>query len=1040
MNARAVMCGVIGLVLSAAVPTSAQITSTIHGVARDTTGAVLLGVVVSAESPALKRTGVTATTDAEGRYRIPGLQPGVYAVKAELQGFVPVTLTGIVLELNTDIPVDVTMQVAGVQESVTVSAGAPVVRLKESGLGTEIDTRTIENIPLNGRQFLDLVSLVPGVAPRPQSSDQGANVTVFGERSITNSFLVDGLDNNDLYSRDFSEFFIQDAIQEFKVMLAGYQAEFGKASGAVTNVITRSGSNEFRGRGFLFGRNDALDSSNIKGQDPQALKRVEVGGTLGGPLKKNRTFFFEAFQYVREERGLNFDQSVLPPIVNDGYFSPAVGREPFDQPPTDTRPTNFFRLDHQFNNENQLFVTVNVNRGKNRFFIPSPNRGFAAPPPGTLVLPSINSDVDTNTTSVNGRYTTFFSSNTFLESSVRVGRNSYVENRNKPQGAEQLFPITFVPSFQIWMSNASPIALTDRTQDRIQWTENLSYFKAGHSLRFGLDVDRTKLDHIFLPATGIIHGNSALDTRYKELGYAISMQRFISPILSPNDHARATNTNTGFFVQDSWEPARGVTLNLGVRYDYASLFSEDKNNVAPRLGFSWDVRRDGKTVVRAAYGRFFDQNILEVVERTPELGGVQYGTFDFQVIPRGGSFYNNPSIGAFGPLQDSGTRWLANPTFYSYLIPVGDRRSSGNISITGLGQPFIIYNLLGIPVTDPRNPPVLSFDSISRLTEGRLTPQQALAIVNGFFPGPNGAQFDFLEETGPNSINTGRPLIFKFRQLQPEVSNIQTIQHPTKTPYTDSFNVGFEQALGSELSVDFEVFVRRSKDLLARRVINLREVPIAATCAGNTVDNMPCNRQLEYIGFLDTNAATLSLRKRFSHRHSFLASYTYTDATDNFSTLRVPPSAGETSFLFNNHPERDIGRSLNTPVHVFVGSGIYQLPWDFTLSGVLRATSGKPFNAAGLPQDSDGDDQFDNRLIGTEKGQFLTDPFFQIDLRIAKEFRFTTRRSLTALIESFNLTNRQNPFIVNNILGPNIGQNVQPLPGREVQIGFRVDF
>lgn len=1018
---------------------SGQITSTIHGVVKQSDGAVLPGASVTVESPALRRGAVTVTTDGVGRYRVPGLQPGVYSLKVELQGFAPVTLTGITLEVNADVPVDVTMELAAVRESVTVTAEAPIVRTKESALGVQIDTRVIDNIPLNGRQFLDLISLVPGVAPRPQSSDQGAGVTVFGERSITNSFLVDGLDNNDLFSRDFSEFFVQDAIQEFKVLLAGYQAEFGRASGAVTNVITRSGTNDLRGRAFLFTRDDRLDASNIEGQDPPELTRVEVGGTLGGPIRRNKTYLFDAFQFFRERRGLNFDRSILPPIINDGYFSPTVRQEPFDRAPIDKRYTNFARVDHQFNNENQIFVTSNVNRVRNRFFIPNPNRGFAAPPPGTLVLPSINSDIDADTTSVNARYTTFFNTNTFLESSLRVSSATFAENKDKPQGAEQLFPITFVPTFQIWMSNASPVALVDRKQDRIQWSENLSYFKAGHSLKFGVDVDRTKLDHIFLPSTGIIHGNSALDGRYRELGYLVTMQRFVQPPIG-RDHAQATNVNTGLFVQDSWEPAPGLTLNVGVRYDYASLFSDDQNNVAPRLGVTYDIGQNGKTVIRAAYGRFFDQTILEAVVETPELGGVQYGTFDLQVIPRGGSFFNNPSIGAFGPLQDSGTRWLSNPKFYSYMIPVGQVRSSGGISISGLGQPYIVYDLLGIAVADPRTPPPLTFGSISTLTGGRLTPQQALAILNAFFPGPRGAQFDFLSETGPNSLNTGRPLIFKFRQLQPEVAFLQTIQHPQRTPYTDSFNVGVEQALGPDLSLDVEVFVRRSKDLLARRVVNLLEVPIAGDCSGNTVDGGPCNRQLQYIGFLDANAVTVSLRKRHSHGHSFLASYTFTDATDNFSTLRVPPTAGETSFLFNNHPERDIGRSLNTPEHVFVFSGLYELPYDISVSGVLRATSGRPFNAAGLPLDTDGDNQFDNRLLGTEKGGFLTDPFVQADLRLAKEFGFTSRQRATILIEFFNITNRANPFIVNTVVGPRLGDTVQPYPGREVQIGFRFDF
>jgi hypothetical protein len=206
------------------------------------------------------------------------------------------------------------------------------------------------------------------------------------------------------------------------------------------------------------------------------------------------------------------------------------------------------------------------------------------------------------------------------------------------------------------------------------------------------------------------------------------------------------------------------------------------------------------------------------------------------------------------------------------------------------------------------------------------------------------------------------------------------------------------------------------------------------------VDGGPCRNELQYIGFLDSNVFTLALKKRLSHRYSFLASYTYTDAEDNFATLRVPPLGGQTSFLFSNEPELDVGRSLNTPNHVFVLSGLLQMPYGIDLSGILKYTSGFPFNAAGLPQDSDGDEIFDNRLIGTEKGEFLTDAFFTADLRLAKEFGIGSQQRITVLVELFNVTNRATPFRVNTAFGASIGQTIEPLPGREIQFGFRFDF
>jgi hypothetical protein len=498
-----------------------------------------------------------------------------------------------------------------------------------------------------------------------------------------------------------------------------------------------------------------------------------------------------------------------------------------------------------------------------------------------------------------------------------------------------------------------------------------------------------------------------------------------------------------------------LTLNLGLRYDYASLFSGDKNNFAPRIGLAYDIGSEGKTVIRASVGRFFDQTLIDAVPLTPELGGVQTGIFSVQVIPRGGSFYNNPAIGALGALQDSGTRWLANPKFYSYLIPEGEVRTSGDISITGMGQPYIVYDLLGIPVDDPANPPVLRYDTISTLTGGRLTPEEALGILNDFFPGNNCDDFHYLEETGDGSVHSGRPLTTHFGGCGTAIDSIVTLQRPERTPYTDSLNVGIERAIGDSISAEAQFFIRRSRDLLAKRVINLRDVPVAASCSGNTTDGGPCNRQIQYIGFMDTNALVLSLKKRFSEGYSFLASYTYTDAEDNFSTTTVRSEGRESSFLFNNQPELDIGRSLNTPEHVFTFSGVKRLPYGFDISGVLNTASGRPFNAAGLPLDSDGDIIFDNRLIGTEKGEFTTDYFFNIDLRLAKVFNVSEKFQAAFFFEVFNLTNRANPLEVNAVCsdstgdgfpdaggctGADFGSTLVAYPGREIQIGFRFDF
>lgn len=1033
--------------LSLPTTAAAQITGTIRGVVTDAQGGVLPGATVTADSPNLHRTGVFATTSGDGRYQLIGLPAGSYEITVTLAGFQVERRPGVRVGLNEAVTLDVKLQLAAVQESVTVT-GSQLVEVKKSSLSQEVTTEVIENMPLNGRQFLDLVGLAAGTAARPASSQQGSGVTVFGERSVTNSFLVDGMENNDDYTRDFAEFYIQDVIQEFKVELGGYKAEFGRASGAVANVVTKSGSNDFRFRGFYFGRNDSLDSSNIKGQQPPTLTRAEAGGYAGGPIVKDRTWFFGSGQYFKEQRGNNFDLSRVPQVIKDGWFSPTVGgKEDFGAKPDIQNLTYFGKVNHQFNQQNQLFATTNLNIGHKNNLIPSPEQAFGSPPPGSIALPSTASDVFPNTYSTTARYTTFLTSNAFLESSFRFMRNHYQENTGKVLGAEQLFPGTFNAQRQVtfWLSNASSIGILDRRNDRYQLSETLSTFKEGkghHDLKVGLDYNRVLLDRDFLPPQTMIVANTFYESDYKSLNLGtVEIQRALTLTLGGKTRTQVHNNVWALFGQDSWELRSGLTLNLGLRYDYASLFPEANKNIAPRIGLAWDPNHDGKTVIRTSYGIYFDQNILELATSVPELGGLQFTSWSQQIIPRGASTFDNPAIGAFGPLQSGGTRWLSNPKFFAAILPQGQIRSSGTLSITGQGQPYVIYDLLGIPVADPKNPPVLGYNTISNLTGGRLTPEQAVAILNNAFPGPGYDQFTWDAQPPAGSILKDRYLMFKFRTAGPGISRVTTLQHPEKTPYTNSFNIGVERQLLTDLSVDAQVFVRRGRDLLAGRVVNLREVPVSASCLGNTIDGGPCNNQIQYIGFLDANVFTLSVKKRQSHRHSFLVNYTYTHAVDNFSTLRVPPKGGETNFLLNNHPELDIGRSLNSPNHVFVASGVYRAPYGIDASGILKASSGAPFNAAGGGIDTDGDEIFDNRLVGTKKGAYLADPFVQLDARFAKEFRLGgSQRNVVISADIFNLLNRANPFRVNTALGSTIGQTIEPLPGREIQLGFRLDF
>ncbi|HEX9204227.1 MAG TPA: TonB-dependent receptor plug domain-containing protein, partial [Vicinamibacteria bacterium] len=248
--------------------------------------------------------------------------------------------------LDAETRLDFVLRPAGLQESVEVVAEAPVVDTRRSEVSTRITERAIDGLPLNGREFVDLVKLVPGTTPVTGGTPGGNldQISIFGERSAALSFLVDGADNNDPLNGGPFIRYTQDSIKEFEVIITGYEAQYGRAQGGVTNIVTRSGTNDFRASAFLFGRNDSLDSSNVENQDAPKLERYQWGGSLGGPIRRDTAFFFGAFEVLDEQRGVNLDRSKIPDFVARGLATPG-GKEDFGIAPKTDRFNGMLKLD-----------------------------------------------------------------------------------------------------------------------------------------------------------------------------------------------------------------------------------------------------------------------------------------------------------------------------------------------------------------------------------------------------------------------------------------------------------------------------------------------------------------------------------------------------------------------------------------------------------------------------------------------------------------------------------------------------------------------
>ncbi len=320
------------------------ITSTIKGTVTDVNGAVVAGAEVKVSGTALA-TERSATTDAEGFYRLTALPAGNYTLTVSQVGFATTT-ANIELTLNLVLTVDVQMKVGNVGDVVNVSSDVlPLLEPNASSTGATVTSRQIMELPVNGRDYLDLMQLVPGVAINRQSSGDNAN-PVLGERSGNNNFFIDGQPNKDTVNGGPAAQYNQETIAEFQVLTTGFKAEFGQASGAVVNVITKSGGNAYHGIASLFHRNEAFDSVNSLDPsvtDPLHLRRFDYSLTLGGPIIKDNIFFFGSSERITEDRGIDFNYPDLGSSAGAASILQLLRNQenPFDVPQRSRAIRNF---------------------------------------------------------------------------------------------------------------------------------------------------------------------------------------------------------------------------------------------------------------------------------------------------------------------------------------------------------------------------------------------------------------------------------------------------------------------------------------------------------------------------------------------------------------------------------------------------------------------------------------------------------------------------------------------------------------------------
>jgi hypothetical protein len=329
------LVSIVALLVVASSPAGAQsVSGTILGTVTDASGAVISKAKVTVIN---EGTGLTRTVEADssGDYSVPSIPTGRYTITAEMSGFKTLALSNVEVSVDQRVRIDLKLEVGAMTESVTVEAVSPLVQTSSSELGTTVDDQQIEALPLNGRNFVNLTRTVPGVLRGiPGANIDGAGSLAWrasasfsanGQRPRDNNFMLDGVDNNETWLQTVVIFPSVDALDEFKLQTSTYSAEFGRSLGGVVNLQIKSGTNNMRGSGFEFHRNDAFDANNFfnnrAGRGKPDFKQNQFGGTLGGALLRDRTFFFGSYQGHREEQGQTFLSTVPTIAMRAGNFS-----------------------------------------------------------------------------------------------------------------------------------------------------------------------------------------------------------------------------------------------------------------------------------------------------------------------------------------------------------------------------------------------------------------------------------------------------------------------------------------------------------------------------------------------------------------------------------------------------------------------------------------------------------------------------------------------------------------------------------------------
>jgi hypothetical protein len=1047
------------LVISLLTPSALAQThrASIRGIVSDTANARITGAAIKLIDLSTNETRTVTSTD-DGAFTLSALPPGEYRIESEKSGYRKFA-QHLTVRVNQEIRIDITLEVGEVTAVEEVTASALPLRKDSAALGTVIENRAITGLPLDGRNFFELSLLVPGVAPSAQGSAGSARgdlaFNVNGAREDSNNFLLDGVYNLDPKLNTFGVMPSVDAVREFELATSTYDASFGRNPGAQVNVVLNSGSNGFHGTAYEFFRNDVLDARNFFAPPDQGdpkNQRNQFGFSLGGPVVRNKTFFFGDYEGARvregitritnvptlEERRGDFSNSIFRPPINpftqqpfpgnripDQFINPIglaiaalypapnrnVARGNFVSSPTFRDRDDKFdvRLDHALNSRSQWAARYSF--ADRTFFEPFAGATFSS-------VPGFGNDVFRRGQNAMISETHIFSPTlvnearfAFSRVATRVLHENFGTSINNQVGLPELSsnPRDFGLSF-ITVTGFSQLGdefnnPQDGVTNVFQILDHATWSKGNHLVKFGFDFRATQQNAFRdVQSRGFLNFSDQAFTGNALADLLLGLPAITGGArLDNHQHIRTESYN--FYVNDSFRIRPRLTLTAGLRYEYNSppVDPEDRANLFdPTTGSLIRVGTNG--VPRSGYEA--DKNNL-----APRIG-LAWTIGESRVLRAGYGIYYDQS--ALAP----GEALFFNPPFFDLKFF------------------FTIPNLFTLTLFDP-------------------------------FP----SQFPF-----------------------PTPPSVLAVQRDLRTPYMQHWNLSFQQQLGRSRVFEAAYVGSKGTKLIAARDINQPDASPAPV-------NLRPNPFFSDITGLESransiyNSLQLRLQQSLDFGLTFLASYTWAKSIDNASGFFS--SAGDPNFpQDSNNVRAERGRSNFDIAHRFSLSYSYDLPfgkgraylsdngWVTALltgwqtHGIITLQTGRPFtvallqevdnsntgrsnlgfgandrpNVAGNPEISNpSPDLWFNTSafalppfgsFGNAGRNILDGPGYKnVNASLVKNTALAENFNLQFRVEAFNLFNHPNFNLPDNFFGsPTFGQILSAQSPRRIQLGLKLLF